>query len=169
MQTTKQVKEQITKKVYQARVGAPFKQDDAQEIGEFIENCKDKSTNGILKEIIKHPKSKIYSYIEWDTKKASELYQLQRVREIVNHLEIKIIRLGNEEPVYLKVSISAFKSVSPIDAGERIYVPIEEGMTNEFYRTQIIERAKIELRNWINRYNQYQELSVIINTIKKLL
>ena len=59
--------------------------------------------------------------------------------------------------------------MSPVNSEERIYVPIEEGMTNEFYRTQIIQRAKNELKNWMERYAQYKELSKIVNTLKKAL
>jgi len=163
------MKKELTKKVYLARVGSPFKQVDAQEIGEFIENCEDKTTAGILKEIKKNPKSKIYSLFEWNTKKASELYQLQRVREIISHIEINIVSIGTNEPTTLNVSVSAFKSVTPINSDERVYVPIQEGMNNEVYRNQIISRAKNELKNWIERYNQYKELETIAKKIKELI
>jgi hypothetical protein len=168
-QKTMQVKKQETKKVYKARIGSPFRQEDAQEIGEFIEKCKDKSTRGILEEVKRNPKSKIYSYFEWDKGKAVELYLLQRVREIVSHIEIEVIRIGEQEPVSLNVSVSAFKSVQPINSEERVYVSFDDGMNTEVYRNQIIERAKTELKNWMEKYNQYKELETIINTIKKLL
>jgi len=156
------------KTIYKARVGSPFKQEDAQEIGEFIERCKDKSTRGIFEEIKKNPKSKIYSLFEWDKNKAVELYQLQRVRAIVSHLEIEIVRIGEQEPVNLSVSVSAFKSVQPVNTEERVYVSFDEGMNTEVYRKQIIDRAKTELRNWMEKYNQYQELETIINTLEDL-
>jgi hypothetical protein len=168
-QETKQVRKQETKKVYKTRVGSPFRSEDAQEIGEFIENCKDKSTRGILEEVKRNPKSKIYSYFEWDKKKAVELYLLQRVREIVSHLEIEIVRIGEHEPINLNVSVSAFKSVQPVNSEERVYVSFNDGMNTEVYRNQIIERAKTELRNWMGRYNQYKELETIIKTLKTLL
>ena len=163
-----------TKKVYLRRDGASFKKDDAQEIGEFIENCKNKTTRGILEEVKKNPKHKIYSLFEWDKKKAVELYQLQRVREIISHIELNIISIGDREPVSLNISVSAFKSILPqyetgMLEGERIYVPIKEGIENEVYRKQIIERAKTELKNWAIRYEQYQELQTITKTIHKLL
>jgi len=158
-----------TKKIYKKRIGAPFKEEDAQEIGEFIEKCKDKSTRGILNEIKKKPKSKIYSLFEWNKSKAIELYQLQRVREIISHIEIEIIRIGSDEPVELNVSVSAFKSVQPINQEERVYVSFDEGMNNKEYRKQIIERAKTELKNWTEKYHQYKELETIIKTILKTL
>ena len=168
-QKTKQVLKQKIKQIYEARVGAPFKQEDAQAIGEFIENCRDKTTRGILESIKKHPEHPIYNLFEWDKNKAIELYLLQRVREIISHIEVKIISIGSEEPMSLSLNISAFKSVQPIDNPERVYVSMEEGMTNPEFRSQIINRAKIELKNWMERYQQYQELTLIINAIKPLI
>ena len=166
---TKQKQVLATKKIYEAREGAPFKQEDAQKIGVFIENCKDRSTEGILNEIKKHPKHTIHSLIEWNTRKASKLYQLSAVRNIVNHIEINIISLGDSEPQELNISVSAFKSVRPVNSEERVYVPIEEGLTNELYREQIIGRAKTELRNWVERYNEYKELAKIISALKPVM
>jgi len=163
------MKKEKTKKIYEARIGAPFRKEDAQEIGEFVENCKDKTTRGILEEIKKHPESKIHSYFEWDKNKAVELYQLQRVREIISHIEVNIISIGNKEPINLNVSISAFKSVQPVNSEERVYAPAEDYVNIEAYRSQVISRAKIELINWTEKYNQYKELSTIVETIRKLL
>jgi len=159
----------VTKKLYKKRMGAPFKEEDTQEIGEFIEKCKDKTTRGILKEIKEHPKSKIYSLFEWNKNKALELYQLQRVREIVSHIEVEIVRIGESEPVDLSVSVSAFKSVVPVNSDERVYASFDDVINNKVYREQVIERAKNELQNWIGRYGQYQELEKIINALQKLL
>jgi len=160
------------KKYYIARPFAPFKKEDAQEIGKFIENCSDKSTEGILNTIKKNPKSKIYSYIEWDVNKASKLYQLQKVREIINHLEVEVIYLGNKEPMKMEVAIRAFENVSLENSNKREYVSIEKGMTKEYYRKQIISRAKAELKSWIEINRKYKEFARIIeklDTVKELL
>jgi hypothetical protein len=159
---------------YSARIGAPFKKEDAQEIGEFIEQNKGKTTEELLEEIRKAKKNIIYSYIEWDDKKASEQYRLHQVRNIVNHIEIEIISLGKKEPTILEVPIRAFPSVSKVSStglleGERIYVSMKEGMENPNYKTQIIERAKTELQNWIIRYRIYLELANPITKISEAI
>ena len=163
----KQKQKQIMK-VYKARNGSPFKMEDAQEIGEFIENCSDKSSKGILEEIKRHPEHKIYRFIEWDNKKAGAMYRLQAVRNIINHLEVDIVRIGNTEPTQLNVSVSAFQSVMD-DVEGKIYVSMEDGISNDFYRQQIIKKARTELINWTAKYNQYKELAIITQTIKSLL
>jgi len=160
---------QKAKIVFKARIGSPFKIEDAQEIGEFIEKCKDKSTRGILEEVKQHPESKIYEYIEWNDKEAGELYRLQRIRNIVNHLTINVISIGDSEPIKLKYDLTAFESVIPSWSDVRVYAPRAEVMSNEDYRRQTIQRAKVELRNWMERYNQLQELAEIINIIREKL
>jgi len=147
-------------KIYHVRNGAPFKERYAQTIGIFIENCKDKTTKGILKEIKKNPKHIIHSLIEWNDKKASELFRLQQVRNIVNHIEIEIVGLNNKTP------IRAFYSIIN---GEESYKDINEVFSNKKYRNQVIERAKQELDNWIARYHIYNELRKICKVIKKEL
>jgi len=144
-------------KIYHARVGSPFKEKYAQTIGVFIGNCKDKTTKGILKQIRKNPKHIIHSLIEWKDKKASELFRLQQVRNIVNHIEIEIVGLNNKAP------IRAFYSVIN---GMESYKDINEVFSNKKYRNQIIERAKQELDNWIERYHIYNELKRMCKVIK---
>lgn len=145
-------------KRYHAREGSPFKEKYAQTVGVFIESCKDKTTKGILKEIRKNPNHIINSLIEWDDKKASELYRLQQVRNIVNHIEIEIVGLDNKTP------IRAFYS---INNGEESYKGFNEVFSNMSYRNQVIERAKIELDNWVERYHIYNELKKMSRLIKK--
>ena len=79
------------------------------------------------------------------------------------------VRIGNSEPIKLKISVGAFPSVQPVNSEERIYASQDETINNEVYRKQIIERAKTELRNWTEKYNQYKELETIIETIVKVL
>lgn len=164
----KQIEKKKTKskKKYLARLGSPFRKEDAQEIGEFIESCKDKTTNAILEEVKKNPESKIYQYIYTvDDLTATELFRLQTLRNIINHIEIDVIQIGDREPVKLNMSICAFHSIK----NPKRYVSFEEGMENKDYRVQIIGRARGELNGWVKRYDQYSELSEYTKVIKKLL
>ena len=151
-------------KIYEARVGAPFKAEDAQPIGEFIEKHSGESTTKILEEIRRNPKHPIHNYIEWNDKKASEEYRLHQVRNIVNHITITIKNVNNDPP------IRAFYNVkeSSTTIG-KIYVTLNTAMSEEYYHTQIIERAKTEIQHWMDRYRQYNELQSIINLIEEEL
>jgi len=148
-------------KIYMARTGAPFKAEDAQEIGKFIESVKDKSTMGILEAVKKDRDCVLHKYIEWDNKEAAEEFRLQQIRNIVNHITIEITQLGDGQPV------RAFYSINDAIQKNTIYVNVESVFSNTEYRNQVIERAKSELRNWMERYKQYSELSTIVDAIKR--
>lgn len=153
------------KQVYEAREGSPFKSDDAQAIGEFISRCKDKSSTGILNEIKDSPEHVINQYIEWDDKIAAENSRIQSVRNIVNHIEVTVVKIDGQVKE-LDVSIKAFNSVS-ID-GKKEYVSVEEIFKNEDWKAQIMSKAKAELDNWSERYRQYQILSRHIKKIERI-
>jgi len=154
----------MTRKTYKAREGAPFRDEDAQAIGEFVEENEGKTTEELLESVRKNRKCVLYQYIEWDDKKASTLFRLHQVRNIVNHLVIEIEEVGSRVPV------RAFFSVQqkPQIVGN-VYVSLDTSFSTEFYRKQIIERAKMELNNWTERYQQYEELSDLITVIREHL
>ena len=148
-------------KAYHARHGSPFKEKYAQTIGVFIHNCKDKTTRGILKQIRKNPKHIVHSLIEWNDKKASELFRLQQVRGIVNHIEIEIVGIKSDVP------IKGFFSIRV--AGKETYKDLDSVFSNQSYRKQIIGRAKSELENWMERYHIYNELQRMCKVIGREL
>ena len=149
---------------YGARVGSPFKVEHAQKIGEFIEKIPVKSTENILNAIAIKKKHLLYNYIEWDDVRAGHEYRLQQVRNIVNHVTIEITETGDSLP------IRAFYSVIPKDDSEqKVYVDLQMCFSNEHYRNQVVDRAKHELDNWVERYKQYNELSKFVYAIKPLI
>ena len=157
---------------YKARTGAPFKQEDAQEIGEFIcEDCNGLTTEEILKKVKQNKKSVIHSYIEWDNKIASEAYRLQQVRNITNHIELRIVVVGSSKitPVEENQEISIRASHSINEDGVQRYYNVQEVFNNEDYKRQILNRATIEIRNWMKRYRIYTELSPLIKAINNVL
>lgn len=154
----------MSSKAYGTRPGAPFKKGHAQEIGEFIENISDRTPENILNAVAINKEHILYSYIEWDNKKAGYEYRLQQIRNIVNHITIETKKVGEDLPV------RAFFSVKKERNGKTpIYVTLNMAFSNEYYRNQILSQAKSELRNWRERYKQYKELSGIIKAISPFI
>lgn len=154
----------MTKK-YIAKLGAPFGNKDAQEIGEFVFNkCQGLTTKEILTLVKDYPEHKIYSLLEWDDSKASENYRLWQVRNIVNHLDVEIISVGESKPVKMFFNI---KNKNP--AEENTWHATPEVFNNKYMKEQVIETAKKELAYWTNKYESYKELFEIIKPIKKFL
>lgn len=151
----------MKKKTYKARAGAPFKQKDAQNIGEFIDKLKLKTSENIL-EKAKDKKCVLHKYIEWDDRKASHRFRLHQVRNIVNHIVVEINSIGDDVPVRAFFSVKTKKAKTE-------YVNVNTIFEHEAYRKQVIDRAMTELKNWTIRYRQYKELKKIIESIKKFL
>ena len=97
-------------KKFKARVGSPFKQKDAQEIGEELEKIKTKEnlTPISVVERAKNKKSILHKLFEWDDSEAAEQYRLQQARNIVNHVVEVIVIRGNleeeEKDKFIKLS-----------------------------------------------------------------
>jgi hypothetical protein len=159
-------KEKITN-MYVPRIGAPFREEDAQDIGEFIYvRNNGKTTEELLAAIENDKQSTIAKYIEWNDKKASRQYRLHQVRNIANHVEIEIIVTRLDEPSSVPITITtrAGHSINLDDA--RRYYDYHTVLATPEYREQILARAKTELKNWMERYEVYQELSHIISVIR---
>ena len=146
---------------YESRKGSPFKKEHVQEIGEFINNIPNKTTDNILNVIENNPKHVIHQYLEWDDTIAAQKHRLQQVRNIVNHIEVTITRIGNSTPIPVFVSITQQDGKS--------YQHISDVMNNVEMKKQIINRAKTELNNWMIRHQSYTELQGIIKLIKSKL
>lgn len=140
--TKKLIKSKSTKSiVYLARVGAPFKKEKAQKIGEAIKQIKEKHNGELdltvaLEEIEeqKTPELKIlYDELEWNDSVCGVQYRLQQLRNITNHIVEEIIVGG--EPILQR----SFLSVEN-DTGDNVYVSREVAIENINYKKQILKR-----------------------------
>lgn len=144
-----------------------IKQEDAQNVGEFIyEKCQGKTTSEILEIIKKNKDHVINQYIDWNDKTASEKYRLNQVMNIIHSIEIEVVSVGSKEPRQVRCFFPVNTSTTSED---KVWKPIEVVMTNEFERNQVISRAKNELEGWTERYESYTELASVIKPIKKFL
>jgi len=131
-------------KIYKARSGAPFKQDEAQELGEALDSIKDKC-NGefkidiVLKEA-KKLSNPLHNHLEWDDTKCGIEYRIQQLRNITNHIVEEIIVDGT--PVEQRSFLSVIN-----DEGENVYVSRETAIENVDYRKQLLDRMIATLEN----------------------
>jgi hypothetical protein len=130
-------------KIYKARIGSPFKEEEAQELGEAIEKIKDKygevTTEILLKEAIKKD-NPLHDHLQWDDIKCGIEYRTQQLRNITNHIVEEIIVDGNP------VEQRSFLSVTNIE-GETIYVSREDAIENIDYRKQLLDKMISTLEN----------------------
>jgi len=140
-------------KIFKARVGAPFKKEDAQKIGEEIESIK--ITEGSLTPelVVKYAKKKtnfLNQYFEWDDTEASKKWRLQQARNIVNHI-VEVVIIKNEEN-----DVKAYYSVIT-EEGNNEYVSRYEAITIKSYREQLIDEMETTLENLIKMLRMFRE------------
>jgi hypothetical protein len=130
-------------KKFKARTGSPFKEEDAQKVGEAIESIKEREGNLTTELVVKYAKKKdnfLNKYFEWDDSVASEKWRLQQARMIVNHLiEVTIIR--KEE-----VECKCFFSITN-EEGNNEYVTREEAISVKSYREQLLDDMEKTMEN----------------------
>jgi len=130
-------------KIFKARIGAPFKKEEAQIIGETLDGLR-KENGGSLKseEIVKEAKNKknpLHEHFEWDDTVCGEEYRLQQARNITNHIVEEIIVDGTP------IEQRSFLSV--IAQEESVYVSREDAIVNIDYRKQILDQMITTLEN----------------------
>ena len=131
-------------KIFKARVGAPFKQDEAQVIGETLDEIRQNNGGNLKSEDIvskaKFKNNPLHEHFEWDDTKCGEQFRLQQARNITNHIVEEIIVDGS--PVEQK----SFFSVSN-EEGEVVYVSREDAIQNVDYRKQLLDQMITTLEN----------------------
>lgn len=153
-----------TKITYAKREGAPFKDEDVEPIGQFLDKHSGKNTREML-EIIKKEKESnpIAKYITWDKGKAATEYQLIQLRQVISG--VSIIVHGSSEPIEMRAYYSINSESKKKE--DTIYYDASQALSDDFARKQLIERAKQSLQNWIYTYGMIKELDSITRFLKR--
>ena len=149
------------KKIYTAKLTAPFPQEKAQEVGEELERIREKHGKVNPEAIVEASRSKnsiLHPYFDWDDAIAAEKHRKQQARHISNSLTCEVIIEGGEKKI-----IRAFINVKKNEESE--YVPIEVVMKDEDLRRQMLDNALRELIGIKQKYQALKELSEIWDAI----
>ena len=142
-----------TKKKYVARSGAPFKEKDAQIIGEEVERIKGSKGYISAKEVLdvaSDKNSKLHKYFQWDNSKAAEEFRLQQARMIVNHI-VEITVINN-----VKYPQRSFVSVNHKQQG-KVYVTLACAKANSDYKKQLLSQMITTLENLTTTMRLFRE------------
>ena len=157
------------KKIFKAKEGASFGEDKAQIYGEELEKLQKindgKLTPKYVVEVAKDKSSPIHDFFEWDNNKASEKWRLHQARQLLNSIEIVITYNGKKEEIRRYFNITKVEEDN--DDTKRVYIIMEEALSNPKYKKQILQRALEEIEYWQKKYSQYKELSMIFKSIEK--
>ena len=155
---------------YKAAKGAMFDDEQAQVIGDRIEELAEENNGHVTTEIVvidaKYKKSPLHDYFEWDDGLAAGLYRRRQARQMLGRIEVVIKTNGDEEPVKAFHNVVILNEKEKIS--ERVYMPLINVLSDAEYHQQIIEKALTELDGWRKRYKQYQELNNFIKMIEEI-
>lgn len=135
-------------KRYKFRDNSPYKNENAQEVGEFLEKSfkNEMPSRKEVLELAKNPKSVIHKYFDWDDKTAAQKYRLNQAGSLIAALYIEMAD-GNEMRAYEKVFIQ--------ELDESHYCSIGKVSESEDLISQVIDSAKRELVYWKTKYETY--------------
>lgn len=134
---------------------------DPQLVGEELEKIeiqKVLNTTNIVEYAKNNPNSELHKCFEWDDKVASHKYRLQQANWILSSISLEII----EEPKKVQ---RVYVNIKDKSTDERVFKNINEVLKNDDEYMQLVDKAKRELKNCKDRYNdliEKQDLKDII-------
>ena len=113
-------------------------------------------------------RSILHGDFEWDDKVAGHEHRLETARKLLRSLVIVRDELRTERPqrVYEVVRDTAAKTTPRIKS---VYKTLEDVMSDENLRAELLGRALRELISIRNRYRDLQELAVVLRAIDKVV
>ena len=161
---------QNMEKIYKARMGAPFKPEEAQVIGKILNKIEEENGKIVPKALVDESKdtsSPTHRFFEWNNTKAAEKFRLHQAKNIINHVEIEIV---SAEVPGGTIRLRAFQPI--VIGGKRGYSASANVVSNEDYARQVVDRLvnMIEGRTReLQAFEQYVWVAKLLNrTVLKI-
>jgi len=128
-----------------------------------------KKNNGILQaekvvEEAKNKNSVLHSYFIWDDSIAAERYRVEQARTLIRGIVAYAVSEENSQEIRGFVSLATDRRSE--GGGYRYIVEI---LGNLSQRKQLIEDAKVDMQNFMNKYRTLKELDDVLGAIGKVL
>lgn len=154
---------------YSAINGAPFPADKAQEVGEHLHGLargrlKELTAQQVLEDAARED-SPLHDYFTWDDTEAARKYREWQARHLINHIQVRVVRVGDEKPVRAFVNVV----METAHGAKRVYVDQSRAVQRSELRDQLLDRAKETIRHWRERFREVTELSGIHRAIDETL
>lgn len=137
----------------------------AEVAGPICQALKD-SPEGLTPETlldVSRPKeAPLHNEFEWNDTIAGEKYRKEQARSIIRHLII--VRKDIEPPKAVKDRAFVYTGVK--NDG---YTSLKEALSNETWKANLLEAAKKDMQYFIAKYRRLEELSEIIEDMKRVL
>lgn len=148
---------------YKARRGYKLTDEQAQIVGEFLEQ-RFPDGRGITPDMILEAAtpedSPIHGFFEWDDQKAAAAHRKFQARQLIKAIVVEIEQAGEQKeiPVYASV----------VDGDSRSYISIDNAREVPSLWDQVLQQALREIVTWRDRYKTLRELSPIFEAIDRV-
>lgn len=147
---------------YKAAVGAPMSDDQAKRYGQYLDALNEE-LNGVITpdEVVERAQSELctlHDWFEWDDTEAAKEYRVRQARDMMRYIVVDVKREDDTQQ-----TTRVFFNVKT-DEG-RGYTTLQNVMSIEKLREQVIAGALRELEGWTARYRIYNELSGVVEFI----
>ncbi len=150
-------------KRYEAR-GGPVRKHEAQTVGEALAEIKRKygtlTPENLLNAVEKDPTNPLHKYFEWDVNKAARAHWLERASEIIRC--VHVVPAPGRPPETVRAFVVTGEQ-------QHEYIEREEMLASPKPRGWHVNRALDELRSWVQRYSDLEELENERAAVKQLL
>lgn len=161
--------------IYKPGKHVGFGKEKAQRYGERIAVLEEEN-GGLFPELLVEDAIKedspLHDWFEWDDKRAARRHRIEQAEYLLRSIVVEVESPGGAQEVrafhVIKVDEDD-KTNDGRDMQRGRYVSIQNVLAEPDHRRQLVENALRELEIWKNKYKQYQELVLAIETIDKIL
>jgi len=143
---------------------------DAKTAGKELERIEKKYNGMDAKKVVDESKDKkavLHKCFEWDDKKAAEGYREVQAKEIIRHLVV--VETVKTDKEVKDIETRAFVSVKSDDEKrKKKYVSVENAMSDEYYKQQLVMQAISELQAFRQKYKDLMMFKEIFEAIEKI-
>jgi len=159
--------------IYEWRDGFPSRGVPAAKAGGAIENIRRTHLGEISPEVVveeaREPRHILHPLFQWHDTEAAAAFRLIQARNLIGALTVKVTLAARTEPRDMRAFVSVPAQSEKCD--RRVYVRVQDAMSDPEQSEYVIGRALIELRGWQRRWKDYTALAAKKNRgeIKQLV
>lgn len=138
-------------------------EDAYKELMSIRKNNNNQLTPEAVVEASKDESSLLHKVFEWDNEIAAEKWRLEQARTLIRNITVTVTTEKCE------VQYRAIVNIVKPETKERVYQPLQEVISDKSAYNALLQQAKDEAQDYIDRYSQLSELNGVKREMLKLI
>lgn len=148
---------------------------DAQVAGDYLSDLQKQKgvlTPSIIVDESVDKSATLHNCFEWDDSRAAVKHRETQAKTLLGNLVV-VKQIENKSQVK-DVNIRAFVNIqnkqrTSVNAKKSCYIGIDEALSKEEYRKQVLDDALAELKSFQKKYSDLTELAAVFEAIEKIV